>query len=244
MQIELTYRDLEEISQYEKVSLSQYIGSVISLAKQCAISFKDMGKAMKALCKPIRKAKRAMRRAGINMDIRLPLIFILIGMGNIIRFMETKMNEGKRFEEDFKKSVPDGVWYYRFKDGTASWGGGENVRFQSRNICDCMLFNGFNLYLIELKSHNATSFPLSAIREKQIEDMMEASRYFSVVPVVIINMRKYERTFMIHIFDICKFIENSERKSMPIDWMELHGEEIIGEKKRTRWKYDLSEYFS
>ena len=44
-------------------------------------------------------------------------------------------NEGKKFEEDFKKSVPKNLFYYRFIDGTSAWDGG-NARFQAKNICD------------------------------------------------------------------------------------------------------------
>ena len=38
------------------------------------------------------------------------------------------MNAGKSFEQDFIKSVPDTIYHYRFKDGTAAWGEGEGTR--------------------------------------------------------------------------------------------------------------------
>ena len=31
------------------------------------------------------------------------------------------VNYGKRFEQNFKKSVPDGVWYYRIPDPIESF---------------------------------------------------------------------------------------------------------------------------
>ena len=38
------------------------------------------------------------------------------------------MNAGKVFENDLIKSVPDNIYHYRFKDGTAAWGeGSENT---------------------------------------------------------------------------------------------------------------------
>ena len=81
-----------------------------------------------------------------------------------------KMTSGKRFEKNVKDSIPEEYFYYRFKDGTSSWGGNDQVRFQARNICDSMLYNGYNLYLLELKSHKGKSLPLSCIRENQEKD--------------------------------------------------------------------------
>ena len=60
------------------------------------------------------------------------------------------MNAGKSFEQDFIKSVPDTIYHYRFKDGTAAWGEGEATRFQATNICDFLLFDG-RMFLLELK---------------------------------------------------------------------------------------------
>ena len=34
------------------------------------------------------------------------------------------MNEGKKFEQDFRNSMPEDVFYYRLRDGTAAWSGG------------------------------------------------------------------------------------------------------------------------
>ena len=44
------------------------------------------------------------------------------------------MNSGKRFENNFKNSVPENVFYYRFRDGTSSWSKEENslTRFQAK----------------------------------------------------------------------------------------------------------------
>ena len=68
-------------------------------------------------------------------------------------------NQGKVFEENFRKSLdlnnPD-LFFYRFKDGTASWGGGQQndfIRFQAKNISDCMIFYKGNLSILELKNH-------------------------------------------------------------------------------------------
>lgn len=100
-------------------------------------------------------------------------------------------NQGKIFEQDFKNSIhfdnPD-LFYYRFKDGTAGWQNSQNssIRFQAKNICDCMIFYKGFLFLLELKSHKGKSLPLDCIRKNQFEEMYEASFKENLYPFVII----------------------------------------------------------
>ncbi len=149
-------------------------------------------------------------------------------------------NAGKQFEDEIKKSVPDDVFFYRFRDGTANFAGGqnENVRFQQSNICDCMLYNG-TLFLLELKSHKGKSLPFSAIRQNQVVDLSKASMYGGVVAGLIINFRDAERTFFVHIGKIEYFIAHEERKSIPLMWCEENGIEIPGKKLKVHFRWDL-----
>ena len=45
-------------------------------------------------------------------------------------------NIGKKFEEDFRKSIPDNMFYYRFRDSGGTWGGNEKMRFTPSNIAE------------------------------------------------------------------------------------------------------------
>lgn len=46
-------------------------------------------------------------------------------------------NEGKKFEDDFIKSInQDKVFVKRLNDNAAGWSGGSNTRFSSNNECD------------------------------------------------------------------------------------------------------------
>ena len=67
---------------------------------------------------------------------------------------QEEMNTGKRFEADWKASVPSGVWYLRLKDSPATFYGGaqEGIRFSADNICDNLLFREPMLALVELKT--------------------------------------------------------------------------------------------
>ena len=77
-----------------------------------------------------------------------------------------------------------------FRDGTSSWGNKacegcpknkQLTRFQARNICDCQLFDGDYLYLLELKSTKGKSLSLNNIRKNQVDDLMAASEYANIV---------------------------------------------------------------
>ena len=153
------------------------------------------------------------------------------------------MNNGKKFESDFKASVPKNVFYYRFKDGTASWDKGDNTRFQAFNICDCMMFDKMTgLWLCELKSHAGKSLPFSCIRDNQLKEMLQASEYQFVHPIFIINFRDVEKTFAIDAIKVARFIESGERKSIPIDWLEENGDLVRCRKLRVNYRYDISEF--
>ena len=149
------------------------------------------------------------------------------------------MNEGKKFEEDFKKSVPLDFFYYRLRDNAASFSGGDNVRFTSHNICDCLIMAKDKLYLLELKSHKGSSLPLNCIRPNQLEGLVKAESYKNVYAAFVINFRDKEKTFIISANKLYEFIGNTTRKSIPIKFIESNGKEIRSERKKVRYRYDL-----
>lgn len=156
-----------------------------------------------------------------------------------------KKNPGKAFEEDFKKSVPEDCWIYRFKDGTANFHGqkNENVRFQAKNICDFQVMTKEYLFLIELKSHAKVSIGFDCIRENQIKQMSEID-HPKIKAYFIFNFRDLEKTFAIEAKKVKEYMETAQRNSFPFIWCEENGVEIIGAKSRTRYKYDLEKFFN
>ena len=151
------------------------------------------------------------------------------------------MNEGKKFEQDFRNSMPEDVFYYRLRDGTAAWSGGENTRFQQTNICDCLLFHGHNLYMLELKSHKGKSIPFTAFRQNQLEGLVDAENK-GVKAGFVINMRNTEQTFYVPASALYEVIQTSDRKSIPLEFLTSQCKQIVGEKKRTRWRYDVERF--
>ncbi|KEI10539.1 hypothetical protein Z957_02055 [Clostridium sp. K25] len=160
--------------------------------------------------------------------------------------MKLAKNEGKKFEEDFKRSVPEWCWCNRYKDGTANFKGdkNENVRFQAHNICDFEVFAKDKLFLLELKSYQGASIPLSGIRKNQLEGMIKASRYKNVIPYFLLNFRGVQRVYAIKVQTLHEFIKTTTRKSIPIKFCVENGIEIASEQKRTRFRYNLEILFS
>ena len=153
------------------------------------------------------------------------------------------MNEGKKFEQDFKKSLEDyKIWHYRIKDSSSSWSNDKNSRFTSKEICDYIVFEGRILYLVELKSHLGNSLPFTAIRENQLEGLCNINANF-VLSYFIINMRDKEKTYAIKASTVKEYIDTADRGRIPISFMESNGILIPQQRKITRYKYDVMKFF-
>ena len=128
------------------------------------------------------------------------------------------MNQGKLFENQFKKSVSklDGVWLYRFNDGTGSWDSGQKTRFQTSNVCDFGMFCRRTLFLLELKSHNGKSLPYSAIRENQIVGLKDSSNYEGIVAGVFVFFFDLFRWFFFFAGLVFAHCETSGGKKIPV----------------------------
>ena len=148
-------------------------------------------------------------------------------------------NKGKLFEENFKKSVPDNILYYRFKDNTSNWQHNNLVRFTQSNICDCMLYDGDILVFAELKNHKGKSIPFSCIRENQLKELSMFQYYKNTKCVVIINFEDLEECYCLFIADLVDFIRTSDRKSIPIEYCREKGIKIENRRLRTNYRYDI-----
>lgn len=150
-------------------------------------------------------------------------------------------NEGKMFEEDFIKSVPENLFHYRLRD--LPFHLTRNAKYEvNNNIGDFFIMND-NLFILELKSTALSSYPFSNSRENQIKGLAKASTKDGVICGFVINMRKFEETYFLYIDDYIDLLENSGRKSISIDDLRLRGIRIYQIKKRVRFKYDLEDFF-
>lgn len=160
-------------------------------------------------------------------------------------------NQGKTFEDNFRKSLPKtpNIFYYRLKDSAASYyGGNEFLRFSQSNIADVFLlhtnnqFNITHLLILELKSHKGKSLPFSAIRDNQLKEMFEASRYRKVLPFLIVFFSDIERCFALPIQKVVALKQEGARKSIPLAYFEEEGTEIEVQKLRTNYRYNIEKF--
>lgn len=149
------------------------------------------------------------------------------------------MNSGKRFEQNVKDSIPTDTYIYRFKDGSASWGGNDKVRFQSKNICDFMIYKKPYLFLLELKSTKGKSLPLSNIKKHQIDDLLDADKYDGIVCGFLIEFSEHNTVYFIEISRFQRFLEETQRKSLPIDYLAENGVKIDIQKKKVNIKLNI-----
>lgn len=165
------------------------------------------------------------------------------------------MNDGKKFEQAFQKSIPDEILVKRFNDNAASFGGSKNTRFSSTNECDYELFDpkSRTLYFIELKSSLSSltfwreDFDKGTfqIKKNQILGLEKFNKYENVVCGLIINFRNTESndTFFIYIDEFINYTKNLNKKSINIsDVKKMNPIIINSNKKRTNYSYDIGEF--
>lgn len=179
---------------------------------------------------------------------------------HIARKEETKtMMEGKRFERDFKASVPPDAWCYRLRDSPISYYGGseaEGIRFAQDNICDFVLYRAPTLYLLELKTVGTRSAALTSLfgkldpekgaysRQKHLQDMAEAATRRGLRAMVVLNYRLSEHTYALPADTVLRFVEqaidNGGRKSIPESWCRENGIAVAARQLRVNWRYDVA----
>lgn len=153
------------------------------------------------------------------------------------------MNNGKRFENNFKNSIPKDVFCYRLKDGTASWGDKDTTRFQCSNMCDFILADGEYIILAELKNHRGKSLPLSCIRPNQLEEMLKADKFVFVKPMFLVNFEDVNECYALSVEWVKDFIEIGRRKSISISDCREYAIEVPTRKKKVNTEYDLTVLF-
>ena len=156
---------------------------------------------------------------------------------------KNKTDEGKRFEQDIRASIPPEFFIERYKDDTAGFKG-------VANPADFRLYKYPFTFLWELKTHKGKSIPLSKIRNSQLKGMKKAYPHYGVYCGFFLNYRDLEETYYITFVALVDayYLLNDEgdyepkkggRKSIPVEWCRENGVRIPQTKKRVRYSYDL-----
>ena len=160
------------------------------------------------------------------------------------------INDGKVFENSFKESVPNDIYYLRLKDPASSFGAQENktLRFSVSNPFDVLLFSNPNLFTLELKSTKGTAFSFKSktpmIKKNQIEGLTHAAEFENVVAGLIFNMREpTNRTYFLHINNFNEFVESTTKSSInEKDILSAGAMEIGCRLKKVKYLYYIREF--
>lgn len=152
------------------------------------------------------------------------------------------MNAGKKFEQDFKASMPDDVLFIRLKDA-GGWGREETKRFTIKNECDAIVFKMPKLFMLELKSYKGKSISFdTCIRQYQLDSLCKALPKKYVFAGYIFNFRDVEETYFVYADKVKEYVENADRKSFPIQWVRENGTIIEQTLKKTRYRYNIQKF--
>lgn len=158
-------------------------------------------------------------------------------------------NEGKKFEEDWKKSFDKiNAYFFRIKDSAASFGGG-NTSFTRSNPYDCfVLYEGF-FCPMELKSTKGTSFSFEKegsgngnklIKESQIFGLYEANKFKNVRAGFIFNFRDVYNTYYLDINNFMEFYNSTNKFSInEKDIIEHKGVLVENKLLKVRYRYNV-----
>lgn len=152
------------------------------------------------------------------------------------------INSGKRFEDNWKKSIPKNVFYYRIKDNVSSWTNDERARFTPSNICDCFVFEGKYLLTLELKNTKTKSLPYNNIRKHQIDDLLWAGSFYNVISGFVINYDTLDECYFVEISDFKRFFDENDRKSLPVDYCRSNALKIENKRIKTNKVYDVKNF--
>ena len=155
-------------------------------------------------------------------------------------------NEGKRFEESFKKSVPKDVYYLRMIDPAIGFDITTSTqRFAPKNPYDLVLYKRPEMMCIELKSTKGKSFSFDgaspSIAPHQIKALTEASKYCKAG--FVFNLRTSECTYYVSIEKFNELIKKLNKVSLNENEIKEIGMIIPSKKLRVNYKYDLSALF-
>lgn len=165
--------------------------------------------------------------------------------------MEIGKNIGKIFEENWKKSIPKNVWYYRPPDSAQSFGNTTNLRFSAKSPCDCFMFNGEVLYTLELKSVGTTSISFEKTKEDkgvihkhQIDKLLEFSTYKNIISGFLLDFRLNDKTYFCMIEEFVNMINRLGKKSFNesdlFKW--CNPIEIEKKKMKVNYKYSVEKF--
>jgi penicillin-binding protein-related factor A (putative recombinase) len=166
--------------------------------------------------------------------------------------------EGKEFEQSIETSAAEqSIFYFRVRDVNLP----PDVRMRVKlpqNKYDSLLFYKHHLFTVEMKStkSKSVSFSESIIKQHQIDNLLEATKYDGVIAGFLFNFREPEnKSYFVHISEFVKYKHIAEnqlehtyqskinKSSIPIGICQEIGIELRNVKKVKKYRYYLKMLF-
>ena len=157
------------------------------------------------------------------------------------------MNEGKRFEDCFNKSVPKEYFCYRLRDA-GGWSNADNTRFTPSNMCDFIMYAKGRIFLLELKSVKEKSLSYGNIGKlengkiKKTSVLAEEGKKKGVVFGYIINYRGANKTYFVSADKLAYRMLNNTKKSLNLKECEEIGVLVEQTLKRVNYVYNVDKF--
>ena len=169
-------------------------------------------------------------------------------------------NEGKIFEEQFKKSVNKlGILFERFPDSN-KFGQftNESTRFTLNSPCDCFMFDSKKLFYLELKHTGNPGISFNQpptektkktvmIKPHQVKSLLERSQYTNVACGLVLDFADRETktkfieggTYFVEINTFVDWCNAVAKKSINLEDCKMIGIKIDRFKKQKYYAYDI-----
>lgn len=157
------------------------------------------------------------------------------------------MNPGKKFEQNFSKSIPEDIYFLRIKDSASSFSPNSKSRFTPNNPYDFLIFYKGNLFPMELKSTNKKSLSIQRTKEEkskeikyhQIDSLSTVNTYNGIYAGLVLDFRN-ENTYWISIESFNNFLLENDKKSINIEDVKKYNGILINKSKiRVNYKYNI-----
>lgn len=145
-------------------------------------------------------------------------------------------NEGIKFQEDFVASIVNkDISWDRLKDPV---GGRRGVA----NICDYILYLYPNLFYLELKCYRENTINFKAISDTQYDGLLAKYGKTGILPGVLLSFQDHSEVWFMHIDQVRQLKAIEGKKSIHIKDCREMGVRLEGERKRTRFRYNVEKF--
>lgn len=165
-------------------------------------------------------------------------------------------NEGKVFEQDFAKSMPNYALLYRLPDSAQVFGGSNNLRFSRKNPFDFLLWDSKRktLYALELKTVSKQSISFERDKNEkgeihchQVQGLNTWNKYDGITCGFILEFRGIATTVFLDIESYNTLVTQIDKKSFSYQDICVSGlpyfviPQVI---KKTHYSYDIETFLS